>query len=586
MKTRPSPAPTRPRVAHAQKTKSRTPPPDSVPSSIIPPDPLSWDHAGLREINFSIADPYNASEVLFQNLTAERAHRLALFGPAGQRSYAELCADAARWGHALLSLGLTRGTRVALLLEDTPVYPAAFFGALRAGLVPVLLNVLMPSEEVRFCIEDSEATAAISEASLLARFADCGSCLQRLIAVNDQRSLDSAALPPIIAEEWLPRFPDVLAPADTHKCDMALMIYSSGSTGRPKGIVHLQHDMAYTQASYGQHALRLSPDDRCFSAAKMFFSYGLGNSITFPFSVGAASLLMPERPTPAAVLAMIEQYRPTVFFGVPSLYANLVRDPRIRTADLSTLRFAVSAAEPLPADIADAWTSLTGVALIDCLGATELLNVYISNTPTERKRGSVGRRVPGYEIALKDARGSDVPDGTEGTMWIRGHSSTPYYWKRPKETAQTIRGDGWMCTRDRFVRDQDGFYFFRGRADDRVKISGQWVHPVEVQNCLIEHSSVRECLVLAAEGRSGQNVLTAFVVRDDRQQPVTARMLQDYVKQRLLPHKYPRIVRFVPALPKTGTGKIDRRALLSERANAGRKSRPRADAADQATREP
>jgi benzoate-CoA ligase family protein len=356
-----------------------------------------------------------------------------------------------------------------------------------------------------------------------------------------------------------------LACADTHRNDMAFWMYSSGSTGRPKGIVHLQHDMAYTHQSYARAVLKLTPDDVCFSVPKIFFSYGFGNSITFPFSVGAASLLTPGRATPAAVFAAIAQYRPTVFFGLPTLYTMLTHAPEIHAADFSSLRLAVSAAEILSAEIMNEWKAATGLEIIDCLGSTEMLNVYLSNTVERKKAGAAGMRVPGYEIALKDDLGNEVADGCEGLMWIRGHSSTPMFWNRLERTAKTIRDGGWMFTGDRFVRDQDGFYFFRGRKDDLIKVSGQWVNPIEVQRCLLDHPSVRECVVLPVEQPDKRMALKAFVVAVDplRDDKSATRALQDHVKRKLAPYKYPRLVAFMRELPKTGTGKIDRQALLS-----------------------
>jgi benzoate-CoA ligase family protein len=528
-------------------------------------DAVPWDSPGAKEIGFVIPERYNASEILFQNLTAGRGDRIAIAGPV-EFSYAALAADAGRWGTALLALGLTRGERVLFVLDDTPAYPAAFFGAIRAGLVPVLINPLTPPDLLQFYIADSSAKVALVEAEFCDRFAagvaDAG--LRTLIVVNGQSAPATSEIEIKRASSWLPEVSPHLQAADTHRNDMAFWMYSSGSTGQPKGIVHLQHDMAYTHASYGKHVLKLQPDDICLSTAKTFFSYGFGNSITFPFSVGAASVLMPGRATPHSVFAALAQYRPTVLFSVPTLYTALANAPEIAEADFSSLRFAVSAAEMLSNETWNAWKVATGVEIVDCLGATEMLNVYLSNTPERKKMGAAGMRVPGYEIVLKDENGRVVREQGEGVMWIRGHSSTPLFWNNPQKTADIIREDGWLCTGDRFKRDGDGFYFFRGRADDLVKISGQWVHPLEVQSCLAEHPSVRECAVLATQLADGLTALKAFVVLNivsfDPER--TAHVLQDYVKRKLLPFKYPRIVQFMAELPKTGTGKIDRQALL------------------------
>jgi benzoate-CoA ligase family protein len=350
---------------------------------------------------------------------------------------------------------------------------------------------------------------------------------------------------------------------------MAFWMYSSGSTGRPKGIVHLQHDMPYTAQSYARSILKLRPDDICFSVPKIFFAYGFGNSITFPYSAGGASLLMPGQPKPANIFEAIARYRPTVFFGLPTLYTALTKAPEAAEADFSSIRLTVSAAEILSAEVFNAWKTLTGLEIVEGLGSTEVLHVYLSNTVERKKLGSAGSRVPGYELGLKDKYGKDVPDGSEGILWVRGDSNTPLYWNRPDKTAESIREGGWIYTGDRFSRDEDGFYFFRGRADDLVKISGQWVYPMEVELCLADYPNVRECAVLAVELPDRRMTLKAFVVLNDQAcgAEATTRILQDYVKQKLLPHKYPRIIEFLDTLPKTGTGKIDRQALLKRTAD-------------------
>jgi len=532
------------------------------------PDRVPWDCPGVREIGFTIPERYNASAVLFDNLAAGRGDRPAIIGPAGGRSYAQLAADAARWGDAFLALGLSRGDRILMVLDDTPTYPAAFFGAVRAGFVPILINVLTTPDLLRFYLEDSGAEAAVAEAEFCDRFESaCGgrTPLKTLIVVNGEPSSVLRGADLKKADDWLASFSGRLPCADTHCNDMAFWMYSSGSTGRPKGIVHLQHDMTYTHQSYARAVLKLAPDDICFSVPKIFFSYGFGNSITFPFSVGAASLLMPGRATPAAVFAAIAQYRPTVFYGLPTLYTLLTHAPEIRGADFSSLRLAVSAAEILSNEIFNAWKAATGLEIVECLGATEMLNVYLSNTLERKKPGAAGMRVPGYEIVLRDEAGNKVADGREGTMWIRGHSGTPMFWNRPKRTAQTIHEGGWLCTGDRFVRDSDGFYFFRGRKDDLIKVSGQWVNPIEVQRCLLDHPEVRECVVLPVELQDQRMALKAFVVMTEpvHDRKAATRALQDHVKRKLVPYKYPRLVAFVPELPKTGTGKVDRQALLN-----------------------
>ncbi len=540
-----------------------TPKPDRAPGTV---DPVPPDSPGANEIGFTIPQAYNASRILFDNLGKGRGDRLALTGPAGARSYGELCAEACRWGHGFQSLGLKRGDRILMFLDDTPAYPAAFFGAVRAGFVPLLINTLTPPDLLQFYLSDSGAAAAVVEAEFCSRF-DAQACantqLRTLVVVNGAAG-GHAAPDTIAAETWLPGFSTDLTEADTHRNEMAFWMYSSGSTGRPKGIVHLQHDMAYSDLAFAQNVLKLEASDICFSVPKMFFAYGFGNSITFPFSAGAATLLLPGQPKPAAIFEAIGRFRPTVFFGLPTLYTSLTKAEGARATDFSSLRMALSAAEVLSADVFHGWKEITGLEIIEGLGSTEVLHIYLSNRPDRKKPGAAGLRVPGYEIELKDSDGRRVGDNEEGILWVRGDSNTPLYWNRPDKTAETIREAGWIYTGDRFVRDSDGFHFFRGRADDLIKISGQWVYPLEVELCLTEHPEVRECAVFAAELPDRRMTLKAVVVMNASAFDASdaTKMLQDYVKAKLLPYKYPREVKFIDELPKTGTGKIDRQALL------------------------
>jgi benzoate-CoA ligase family protein len=529
-------------------------------------DAVPSDSPGAREIGFAVPQTYNASRILFDNLANGRGEALALTGPLGNRSYAELCAEASRWGHGFVALGLKRGDRILMFLDDTPAYPAAFFGAVRAGFVPLLINTLTPPDLLQFYLADSGAAVAVADAEFCARF-DRVACkdtaLRTLIVVNG--AAGEQAVPNIIvAERWLKGFPADLAEADTSRNEMAFWMYSSGSTGRPKGIVHLQHDMAYSDAAFARNVLKLALDDICFSVPKMFFAYGFGNSITFPFSAGAATLLLPGQPKPAAIFEAIERFRPSVFFGLPTLYTSLTKAGGAGETDFSSLRMALSAAEVLSADVFNGWKALTGLEIVEGLGSTEVLHIYLSNRPEHKKLGAAGLRVPGYEIALRDKDGREVGDDEEGILWVRGDSNTPLYWNRPDKTAETIRDGGWIYTGDRFVRDADGFHFFRGRADDLIKISGQWVYPLEVELCLAEHPQVRECAVFAAELPDRRMTLKAVVVMNSAafDQGGATKMLQDFVKAKLLPYKYPREIAFIDELPKTGTGKIDRQALL------------------------
>jgi benzoate-CoA ligase family protein len=537
----------------------------AAPIAIV--DPVGDDAPGAVEIGFDRTAHPNCSAILWDNLV-RNSEKFAVIGPAGGMTYVELVAQAARWGNAFIAAGLKRGERIPFLLDDTPAYAAAFFGAVRAGFVPVLLNIQTTPDVLNFFLKDTGAHIALCEASLADQFGPQtlqGSALKRVVIVNGQAEGPGR----VAAEEFLADQPCALACADTGPDDMAFWMYSSGSTGRPKGIVHLHHDMAYTQASFGKHVLKLRSDDICFSVPKIYFAYGFGNAITFPFSIGATSLLMPGQPRPQAVLEMIERYRPTVLFGLPTLYTALARAEGAEVRDLSSLRQSMSAAEILSEDVYNAWKVLTGHGPTEGLGSTEMLHIYLSNGLTDHRIGSAGARVPGYELRLETPEGKPPAPGEEGVMFVRGHSSAPCYWERPDKTRDTMRGD-WMYTGDRFI-EKDGYYYFQGRADELIKVSGQWVWPLEVERCLNEHPDVHECAVMAHELPDRRMTLRAVVrLRDGRvESEAQSEALRAYVRSRLQPYKYPRILEYVADLPKTGTGKIDRQALLkAEEASA------------------
>ncbi|MGG5818769.1 benzoate-CoA ligase family protein [Falsiroseomonas sp. HW251] len=548
------------------------------------------DAPGAREIGFAIPDRYNAASVLYDNLDRGNADRVAIHHAGGTMTYAELCTAASRFGHALLSLGLQRSDRVLLLLDDTPAMPIAFFGAIRAGFVPVCINTLAPPDLLNFYLSHTEAKVAVIEGGLaepaLSEEATAGTKLRHVVVTGD--ALPRLELPSPASgggsgrgsederapnEAHVATLADFLAPhpahlpaADTARDDMAFWLYSTGSTGRPKGIVHLQHDIAYTVRSYADHILKLAPDDICFSVPKIFFAYGLGNSMTFPFAAGASAVLLAGRPVPGRIFGSIATHRPTVLFALPTVYNALHHAPEAAISDTSSLRLCISAAEVLSEEVATSWKQRTGLDIVEGLGSTEVLHIYLSNSPEAHRPGSAGRRVPGYEVVLRDPDGNPVGDGEEGILWVRGHSNAPCYWNRPDKTAETMREAGWIYTGDRFVRDAEGFHFFRGRADDLVKVSGQWVHPMEVELCLANHPEVKEVAVLALELPDRRMTLKAWVVPKDGADPATLpAALQAHAKAALLPYKYPRLVEIVDALPQTGTGKIDRVALKSRR---------------------
>jgi benzoate-CoA ligase family protein len=530
-------------------------------------DPVPHNAPGAKEIGFTVPERYNVSRLLYDNL-ATRADKIAVVCGERRFSYRELCALADRAGNGFTRMGLARGGRVLLALDDGPEYAAAIFGAIRAGFVPVLVNTLSPPDLVAYFLQDSGAEAALVDAGTAALFADDAVASSRLRQVVHVGRVPADRQPPLAShhdwDSWIAEQAPTLVPADTHRDAMAFWMYSSGSTGRPKGVVHLQHDALYTYLAYGRGVLGINENDIVFSPPKIFFAYGFGNSLTFPFAAGATVVLMHGRPDAEAALATIERHRPTILFGLPTLYVAMTSRPGSNRRDLSSLRLCVSAAETLSSELFDEWRRRYGLTIVEGLGSTEVLHIYLSNTLTKQKPGASGMRVPGYELKLTDPGGNEVLAGESGVLWVRGQSQAPCYWNRPEKTAETMR-DGWIYTGDRFRRDADGFHFFEGRADDLVKVSGQWVHPLEVERCLAEHPLVRECAVLAQDDENRLKTLAAFVALRDgaRRGDETTKALQQFVKERLLPYKYPRSVVYLDTLPKTGTGKIDRQALKS-----------------------
>lgn len=529
-------------------------------------DPVPADTPGAREIGFDKTRHPNCADILWQN-AQRNPDKPALIGPFGQLSYAELIAKASQWGHAFAAAGLSRADRIVFCLDDTPDFAAAFYGAVRAGFVPVLLNTQTKPDGLAYFLKDSSARVAL-----------CGAEFQHLFA-DTETDLTIVTDGPVVLERavtggaFIANHPTDLQAADTAPDDMAFWMYSSGSTGRPKGVVHLHHDVAYIQQAYGAHILKLTPDDICYSVPKCFFAYGFGNALVFPFAVGATTVLMPGQPKPEIVLDAIETYRPTVFFGLPTLYTALAHHDSIETRDLSSLRQSMSAAEILSREIYDAWAARAGHGPIEGLGSTELLHVYLSNHPTHHQLGAAGAPVPGYEVRLETRDGQPVSPGEEGVMLVRGDSSAPMYWNRADKTAETMRDD-WIYTGDLFV-EREGSYYFQGRADELTKVSGQWVWPMEVERCLNEHPDVRESAVMAHQLSDGRMALRAVVSLVAAKSPSSAVTgdLRGFVKEHLAPFKSPRLIDYLDDLPKTGTGKIDRQALIaSAQADADPKS--------------
>ncbi len=497
-------------------------------------------------------------------------------------TYRELRELAARTGNALRDLGVRADDRVLVVCLDAPEFLGAFWGAIAIGALPVPVSTLMRSADYRFFLDDSGARAAVVSAALLDEVAPALAATPDLEATlvaggephrsaggGSVRSGERGSAP--VAGTGAPRrlvsFEDAVArarptleSAPTGRDAPAFWLYSSGSTGRPKGVVHRHRDMVVCYETFAREVLRLTPDDRIFSAAKLFFAYGLGNTGYFPLGAGASAVLSPERPTAERVLETIARERATLFFGVPTLYASMLGVPDLAVRwDLSSLRLCVSAGEALPADLQRRWRERVGVEIVDGLGTTETLHVFLANRPGTSRPGSSGTPVPGYDVQIVGDDGRPVARGEIGNLRVRGASTMAGYWNQPAKTTQVL-ADGWLETGDKCRQDGDGTYWFCGRADDMLKVGGIWVSPFEVEATLVEHPAVLEAAVVGREDDDGLVKPEAFVVlRDSRaRSDALAAELRRFVKEKLAPYKYPRWVAFVDELPKTATGKVQR----------------------------
>ncbi len=518
----------------------------------------------MNDFRFNIPDQYNASQVLFHNLDAGRGDKIAIYCGDESVTYAQLAETANRVGNGLKGLGIAPGERMMMLLLDTPAFPAAFFGAMRAGIIPIPANTVLPPPDYEYFLKDSSAQAVIVSAPLYPKIeavrANCPD-LKHVIVVGGESTADT-----ISWDTWLAAASPELEAANTHKDDQAFWLYSSGSTGFPKGVVHLHHDIPFTVETYAKQAMGIREYDITFSASKAFHAYGLGNNVTFPYSVGASTVLFPGRPTPDAAFSHIDRYKPTLFFTAPTLYAAMLAVPDAEEKwDLNSVRLCISAAEALPPELYHQWHDRFGLEILDGIGSTELLHIFISNLPGQVKPGASGVPVPGYDAKIVNENGDPVPQGESGDLLIRGDSAAPFYWNRPEKTTHTMRGE-WLFTGDRYREDEDGYFYYDGRSDDMLKVSGQWVSPIEIENTLIEHPAVLESAVVAARDPANLVKPKAYIILHEGHEPGDAlvKELQTFVKSKIAPYKYPRMVEFVTELPKTATGKIQRFRLRDE----------------------
>jgi benzoate-CoA ligase family protein len=520
----------------------------------MPEQPVTVDRSS-SPTRLAFAPGFNVAAPFVDRHVAEgRGAKLAIRSAAGDVTYAELAERVNRCGNALRALGVGRGDRLLLVVKDCAEFFYLFWGAIKAGVIPVPLNTLLRAEDYKFILEDSKCAAVVWSPEYE------GEVKSALAAA---RPKPRVALP-VEGGERTMRAEMARASAELRAVPAAataacFWLYSSGSTGRPKGTVHRHRDMVATSQLYGVDVLGLREDDVCFSAAKLFFAYGLGNSMTFPLWTGGTAVLLEPKPTPQGTFEAIERFRPTAFFGVPTLYAAQLQALETARPDLSSLRLCASAGEALPADLLRRWKERTGLDILDGIGSTEALHIFISNRPGDVRPGTSGRPVPGYDVRIVDERG-EVPPNDPGRLQVRGPSLAAYYWNNPQKTAATMLADGWLETGDTYVRDDDGCYHYCGRSDDMLKVGGIWCSPIEIESRLVSHPKVLEVAVVGEADESGLVKPEAYVVLRDGVSPgdALASELMLHCKSGLAPYKFPRRIHFVPELPKTATGKIQR----------------------------
>ncbi|MGV7212680.1 benzoate-CoA ligase family protein [Bradyrhizobium sp. UFLA05-112] len=500
---------------------------------------------------------YNAvTWLLDRNIAEGRGNKLVFDDTVSRLTYRELQQQTRRAANMLRRLGVRREERVAMIMLDTIDFPLLFLGAIRAGIVPVPLNTLLTAEQYAYILADCRARVLFVSEALYPVIKDIVGRMPDLdhVVVSGNKQNGHKQLAEELAQET-----DDFATAATHPDEPAFWLYSSGSTGMPKGVRHLHSSLQATADTYAKQVLGIREDDVCLSAAKLFFAYGLGNALTFPMSVGATTVLNTERPTPARMFELMNRYNPTIFYGVPTLFAAMLNDEAGKQErGGKALRICTSAGEALPESVGNAWKARFGVDILDGVGSTELLHIFLSNAPGDIKYGSSGKPVPGYAVRLVNEAGHDVPDGEVGELLVDAPSAGEGYWNQRHKSRRTFEGP-WTRTGDKYVRDAEGRYTFCGRSDDMFKVSGIWVSPFEVESALITHPAVLEAAVVPEADPEGLLKPKAFVVlRPGAKASDLQEMLKEHVKQKIGPWKYPRWIDVVESLPKTATGKIQR----------------------------
>jgi len=503
-----------------------------------------------------------ASHFVDRHLEEGRGQRTALLTEAGTTSYAELAALTSRIGHVLLELGVRPESRVLLALEDGVEFVAAWYAVQKIGAVTAEIYTFLPAKDYAYYLDYTRAEVAVVDATTLERAREAGATsryLRRLLVVGGAQADLGAGEEPF--EALVAQAPDALEAAPTTRDDIALWKFTTGSTGAPKAAVHPAHSPLLSFDWYARGVLDMHEDDVVLPVPKLFFGYARDLTALFPFGVGAAGIVFPERSTPERIFALLARHRPSILVGVPTMMSAMLAQPGGEERDLSHLRLCTSAGEALPAELHRRWLDAYGVEVIDGIGSSEAYHVYVSNRPGDVRMGSLGRPVPGYAARVLDGEGVPVPDGEVGTLWIEGDTAALMYWNEHRKSKETFLGDA-VNTGDLVERDPEGLFWYRGRADDLLKVGGIWVAPAEVEDALLRHPDVAECALVGVQAQ-GLTRSRAFVVLRGGAEGSGSlgRELQDHVRALLSPHKYPREVHFLAELPKTGSGKIDRRAL-------------------------
>ncbi len=501
--------------------------------------------------------PYNATvELIDHNIAEGRADKTAVIDAAGSHSYQQLSNGINRFANALSDLGIEREQRIVLCLNDTIDFPICFLGAIKAGVIPVPINTRLSEKDYDYILEDCRATGLVVSQDLLSLFEGhlASHVALKSIVVSGSSSSSHQTLSDLLSGKS-----EEFAAADTSKDDMCFWLYTSGTTGMPKGTVHLHGNLMATAQLYAQDTLGIREDDVMFSAAKLFFAYGLGNGLTFPFSVGATAILLEGPPSPEAVCEILTQQKPTIFYGVPTLFGMLLASDILPKQGEHSLRVCTSAGEALPADLLSRWQKHVGVDILDGIGSTEMLHIFLSNRSDDLRPGSTGKPVPGYDIRLTGDDGLPVAMGEIGALEISGPSSALMYWNQRAKSLETFQGP-WTRAGDKYRQDEDGYYIYCGRTDDMMKVGGIYVSPFEVEAALIEHDAVLEVAVVgkadADELIKPKAIIVPSATPDDPDS--LAETLKEFVKSKLAAYKYPRWIEFVDELPKTATGKIQR----------------------------